>query len=66
MATIIHQNLFSGQEVSGSSDLYRLQPALSYLPDEEIVRSLERKGERGRDTYWGPGDVEGREERARP
>ena len=51
MATIIHQNLFSWQEVEGSSDLYRLQSALSYLPDEEIVRSLEKKRGRGRDTY---------------
>ena len=51
VATIIHQNLFAWEEVEGSSDLYRLQLALSYLPDEEIVRSLEKRRGRGRDTY---------------
>ncbi len=49
MAHVIHQNLFSWQEVDDSSDLYRLQLVLSYLPDEAMVDRLERN--RGRDTY---------------
>jgi len=51
VATIIHQNLFAWEEVEGSSDLYRLQLVLSYLPDEELVRRLEGRRGRGRDTY---------------
>jgi len=51
VATIIHQNLFAWEEVEGSSDLYRLQLVLTYLPDEEVVRSLEGRRGRGRDTY---------------
>ena len=51
VATIIQQNLFTWQEVEGSSDLYRLQLALTYLPDEALVRRLEEKRGRGRDTY---------------
>jgi hypothetical protein len=51
VATIIHQNLFSWEDVEGSSDLYRLQLALSYLPDEGLVRRLEEKRGRGRNKY---------------
>ncbi|MFV1962815.1 MAG: transposase [Acidimicrobiia bacterium] len=51
MATIIHQNLFSWEDVETSSDLYRLQLALTFLPDERLVRRLESKRGRGRDTY---------------
>jgi hypothetical protein len=51
VATIIHQNLFAWEEVEGSSDLYRLQLVLSYLPDEAVVRALEKRRGRGRDTY---------------
>ena len=51
MAHILHQNLFSWQEVEGSSDLYRLQLVLTYLPDEAMVDRLERKRGRGRNTY---------------
>ena len=51
MAAIIHQNLFGWEEVNRSSDLYRLELVLMYLPDEELVRSLERRRGRGRDTY---------------
>ena len=51
VATVIHQNLFSWQELDGSSDLYRLQLVLSYLPDEAMVDRLERN--RGRDRCQG-------------
>jgi len=51
VATIIHQNLFSWNDVETSSDLHRLELALGYLPDERLVRRLELKRSKGRDTY---------------
>ena len=51
MAHIVHQHLFSWDEIDHSSDLYRLQLALEYLPDEKIVLELERLRGNGRDTY---------------
>ena len=51
MAHILHQHLFFWNEVDHSSDLYRLQLALEYLPDEKIVLELERLRGNGRDTY---------------
>jgi len=51
VASILHQHLFSWDEVDRSSDLYRLQLVLEHLPDEEIVLELERLRGNGRDTY---------------
>ena len=51
MARIIHQHLFSWDEVDRSSDLYRLELVLEHLPDEEIVLELERLRANGRDKY---------------
>jgi hypothetical protein len=51
VAHIVHQHLFSWDEIDHSSDLYRLQLALEYLPDEKIVLELERLRGNGRDTY---------------
>ena len=51
MATILHQHLFSWDEVDRSSDLYRLQLVLEQLPDEEIVQALECLRGNGRNTY---------------
>jgi len=51
VASILHQHLFSWDEVDRSSDLYRLQLMLEHLPDEEIVLELERFRGNGRDTY---------------
>jgi len=50
VANILHQHLFSWDEIDHSSDLYRLQLALEYLPDEKIVLELERLRGNGRDT----------------
>ena len=51
MARIVHQNLFSWDEVDRSSDLYRLELVVEHLPDEEIVLELERLRGNGRDKY---------------
>jgi len=47
----IQKTLFSWQEVDALSDLKRLQLALDNLPDEELMRALERERGRGRDDY---------------
>lgn len=51
MAIILHQHLFSWNDIDASSDLARLQLVLEHLPDEEIVQELESRRGNGRDTY---------------
>ena len=51
MAIILHQNLFTWDQVDTTSDLARLDLVLKHLPDEEIVEELERRRGAGRDTY---------------
>jgi hypothetical protein len=51
LATILHQQLFSWEDIDHSSDLYRLQLALEFLPDEGIVEALERLRGHGTDRY---------------
>lgn len=51
MAIILHQNLFTWDQVDTTSDLARLDLVLKHLPDEEIVQELERRRGNGRDTY---------------
>jgi len=51
VANIIQQHLFSWDQVDSSSDLHRLQLALTHLPDEKVVQALERRRGKGRDDY---------------
>jgi len=51
VARILHQHLFSWDQVDRSSDLFRLQMVLDHLPDEEIVSALEDQRGNGRNTY---------------
>jgi hypothetical protein len=51
VATIIHQQLFSWEDLDRSSDLFRLQLALEFLPDEAVVRALEDRRGHGTDRY---------------
>lgn len=51
MAKILHQHLFSWEDLDACSDLLRLQLVLKHLPDEEIVQALETQRGNGRNTY---------------
>ncbi len=51
MATILQKPLIPWQLVDRSSDLDRLQLVIDHLPDQPLVRRLERERGRGRDTY---------------
>jgi hypothetical protein len=51
MASIQQKQLFVWQEIEELGDLERLVLTLTYLPDEELVKTLERKGNKGIDTY---------------
>ena len=51
MATIPQPSLFSWQQIDAASDLDRLRLVLSALPDEELVRFLEKQRGKGRDDY---------------
>jgi hypothetical protein len=51
VAIILHQNLFTWDQIDTASDLARLDLVLKHLPDEEIVEELERRRGNGRDTY---------------
>jgi len=51
MATIPQRQLFSWQEIEELGDLERLRLVLDYLPDESLMRILERNRGRGRDDY---------------
>lgn len=51
MAIIPQQELFSWEEIEDLGDLERLKLALEYLPDEELMRQMERQRGHGRDDY---------------
>ena len=48
MASIPQPALFSWENVDAESDLKRLELVLSALPDEKLMRKLERMRGRGR------------------
>ncbi len=43
MAIIPQQRLFGWQEIDNLGDLKRLQLVVDHLPDEELMRKLERE-----------------------
>jgi len=51
MAIIPQQNLFSWEEIEELGDLERLKLVLEYLPDEELMRHMEKERGGGRDDY---------------
>lgn len=51
MAVIAQRNLFSWKEIDYLGDLERLRLVLEYLPDEELMLTLEGHRGRGRDDY---------------
>lgn len=51
MAIIPQQRLFGWQEIDELGDLERLVLVLHNLPDEELMRKLERERGKGRDDY---------------
>lgn len=51
MAIIPQKSIFSWQEIEDLGDLQRLRLVLDYLPDEPLMRKLERERGRGRDDY---------------
>lgn len=48
---IIAQELFSWQEVDAKSDLERLESILKVIPDEGLMKLLEKERGQGRDDY---------------
>lgn len=51
MAIIPQKKLFTWTEIQPLGDLKRLQLVLDYMPDEDLVRTLENKRGQGRDDY---------------
>lgn len=51
MAIIPQQRLFGWQEIDNLGDLQRLKLVLNHLPDEDLMRKLERERGKGRDDY---------------
>src|SRR5690625_92192 len=51
MAIIPQMSLFSWKEMNELGDLERLRLVLEYMPDEELMQTLEKKRGRGRDDY---------------
>lgn len=51
MAIIPQLRLFGWEEIEELGDLERLRLVLENLPDEELMRDLERERKRGRDDY---------------
>lgn len=51
MAIIPQQTLFVWDEIENLGDLKRLILVLEYLPDEKLIRDLEKKRSNGRDDY---------------
>ena len=51
MAIIPQQRLFGWEEIQTLGDLERLRLVLRYMPDENLMRTLERKRGNGRDDY---------------
>ena len=55
MAMIAQKRLFDWQEIEELGDLARLKLVLDHLPDEELMRSLERRRGHGHNDYpYGP------------
>lgn len=51
MAIIPQKQLFKWDEIEELGDLERLKLVLDYLPDEELMRVLEKKRGKGRNDY---------------
>jgi hypothetical protein len=51
VATIAQNQLFGWHDIETLGDLERLQLLLKYLPDESVVRELEKTRGRGRDKF---------------
>ena len=51
MAIIPQLRLFSWNEIEELGDLERLRLVIEYMPDEELMRLLEKKRGKGRDDY---------------
>jgi len=51
MAIIPQKQLFTWKEIENLSDLKRLQLVINHLPDEHLMRVLERERDKGRDDY---------------
>lgn len=51
MAIIPQMSLFSWNEIEELGDLKRLQLVLESMPDEELMRTLEKERKNGRDEY---------------
>lgn len=51
MAIIPQLRLFGWKEIEELNDLERLRLVLEYMPDEELMKKLERERKNGRDNY---------------
>ncbi|MEI3611410.1 hypothetical protein [Pseudogracilibacillus sp. SO30301A] len=51
MAIIPQMNLFSWTEIEELGDLDRLRLAIEYMPDDKLMRILEKERKNGRDDY---------------
>ena len=51
MAIIPQKRLFGWEEIEELGDLERLRLVLEHMPDEELMRILERERGRGRNRY---------------
>jgi len=51
MAIIPQMKLFAWNEIQTLGDLERLRLVLDYMPDEALMRTLERRRGKGRDDY---------------
>lgn len=51
MAIIPQQKLFGWEQIEGLGDLERLRLVISYMPDEELMRLLEKERGLGRNDY---------------
>jgi hypothetical protein len=51
MAIIPQRPLFDWQQIEADSDINRLMLVLSALPDEQLMRALEKLRDKGRDDY---------------
>ena len=51
MAIIAQKPLFGWEEIGEWGDLKRLQLVMEHLPDEELMRALEKERYRGRNDY---------------
>lgn len=51
MAKIIQQKIFSWKDVEASGELERLKMVIEALPDDELMKALERERKGRRDDY---------------